>query len=191
MARYNRWQNQSLYCAADSLPPEARRADRGAFFKSIEGTLNHLFWGDSMWMHRFTGTPAPQGGIRTSPEIFTDWSALKPAREALDADIIAWARIYTPGILSRILPPWAARWLLGSYRLLERQERSMERKLGRDMRACSAVLISHERDLNRLRRLAPRTPAYFLRRGIDLERFNPGRKDRDLLLRRFGIPAAK
>lgn len=91
MARYNRWQNQSLYGAADGLSPEARRVDRGAFFKSIEGTLNHLFWGDSMWMHRFAGTPAPQGGIRTSPEVFADWLALKPAREALDARIVEWA----------------------------------------------------------------------------------------------------
>ncbi len=114
-----------------------------------------------------------------------------PLVNSIQTDIIAWARIYTPGILSRILPPGAARWLLGRYRLLERQERSMERKLGRYMRACSAVLISHERDLNRLRRLAPRTPAYFLRRGIDLERFNPGRKDRYLLLRRFGIPGTR
>jgi glycosyltransferase involved in cell wall biosynthesis len=111
-----------------------------------------------------------------------------PLVNSIQTDIIAWARIYTPGILSRILPPGAARWLLGRYRLLERQERSMERKLGRYMRACSAVLISHERDLKRLRRLAPRTPSYFLRRGIDLGRFNPGRRDRELLSERFGVP---
>lgn len=91
MARYNRWQNGSLYGAADGLPPEARRADRGAFFKSIEGTLNHLVWGDSIWLHRFAGTPAPQGSIKTSSEMFADWSALKAERTVLDQRIIEWA----------------------------------------------------------------------------------------------------
>ncbi len=46
MARYNAWQNQSVFAAADTLDDEARNMDRGAFFKSIHGTLNHLLWGD-------------------------------------------------------------------------------------------------------------------------------------------------
>ncbi|MEM1422133.1 MAG: DinB family protein, partial [Pseudomonadota bacterium] len=74
MARYNRWQNRSLYGAADSLPDEARREDRGAFFGSIFGTLNHLLWADQMWMRRFAETPAP--AVRTiseSPELHADW----------------------------------------------------------------------------------------------------------------------
>jgi uncharacterized damage-inducible protein DinB len=50
MARYNRWQNRSLFAAADGLSDEERRRDRGAFFKSIHGTLNHILWADSMWM---------------------------------------------------------------------------------------------------------------------------------------------
>jgi uncharacterized damage-inducible protein DinB len=99
MARYNRWQNTSLYIAADGLPAEARRQDRGAFFRSIEGTLNHLFWGDSMWLHRFAGTPAPQGGIKTSPGLFADWAALKAARETLDARILDWADTLDPAWL--------------------------------------------------------------------------------------------
>ena len=40
-------------------PPPCRdadyRADRGAFFKSLHGTLNHLLVGDRIWMRRFTG----------------------------------------------------------------------------------------------------------------------------------------
>ena len=35
MARYNRWQNRSLYEAADTLTDAARRQDRGAFFHSV------------------------------------------------------------------------------------------------------------------------------------------------------------
>ena len=35
MAQYNRWQNESLYSAADALGDEVRRENRGAFFRSI------------------------------------------------------------------------------------------------------------------------------------------------------------
>lgn len=93
MARYNRWQNRSLYGAADSLPDEARRQDRGAFFGSIFATLNHLLWADQMWMRRFSETPAP--AVRTiggSPELHADWKSLSAARQDFDQVIIDWAR---------------------------------------------------------------------------------------------------
>ncbi len=61
MASYNRWQNESLYGAADTLTDAQRKEQRGAFFGSIHGTLNHLLWGDQMWMSRFAGTPRPKG----------------------------------------------------------------------------------------------------------------------------------
>ena len=41
-AAYNGWANRRLYAAAAELPDEAYRADRGAFFKSVHGTPNHL-----------------------------------------------------------------------------------------------------------------------------------------------------
>lgn len=114
-----------------------------------------------------------------------------PLVNSIQTDIISWARVYTPGILSKILPSPATRWLLERYRFLERQERAMERKFARYMRACSAVFVSHQRDILRLKRLAPRTPLYFLRRGIDMKLFHPGRKDKKLLLKRFQIPETR
>ena len=53
MAAYNRWMNERVYEAAAKLPAEAVLADRGAFFGSIMGTLNHLAVGDSIWLRRF------------------------------------------------------------------------------------------------------------------------------------------
>ena len=47
MARYNQWQNQSLFRAAETLTDAQRRLDRGAFFASIHGTLSHLMCADS------------------------------------------------------------------------------------------------------------------------------------------------
>jgi len=42
MARYNRWQNENLYSAADGLSDDERRRERGSFWSSIHQTLNHL-----------------------------------------------------------------------------------------------------------------------------------------------------
>jgi uncharacterized damage-inducible protein DinB len=54
MAAYNAWANRRLYDAAAALPDADYRADRGAFFKSVHGTLNHLLVADRIWMRRFT-----------------------------------------------------------------------------------------------------------------------------------------
>src|SRR6202008_1978514 len=50
MAGYNRCRNQTLSSAADRLSDEGRRRERGAFWGSIHKTLNHILWGDQMWM---------------------------------------------------------------------------------------------------------------------------------------------
>jgi uncharacterized damage-inducible protein DinB len=54
-AGYNAWANRRLYGAATTLSDEEYRADRGAFFRSMHGTLNHLLATDRIWMQRFTG----------------------------------------------------------------------------------------------------------------------------------------
>lgn len=98
MAAYNKWQNKSLYGAADGLTEEERRLDRGAFFRSIHETLNHVLWADQIWMSRLAGTPAPKaGGIAASTEQVGEWSALKKARTDFDGRIVDWARSVVPG----------------------------------------------------------------------------------------------
>lgn len=54
-AHYNRWANRRLYAAAAELSDAQYRAERGAFFGSLRGTLNHLLVGDRLWFNRFTG----------------------------------------------------------------------------------------------------------------------------------------
>lgn len=91
-ARYNQWQNRSLYTAAEGLTDAARRQDRGAFFKSIHGTLCHILFGDQIWLHRFAGTPAPKAkSIAESAAAIAEWAELKAERVRFDAVIIDWA----------------------------------------------------------------------------------------------------
>ena len=92
MADYNRWQNENLYGAADRLSDAARKEPRGAFFGSIHATLNHLLWGDQIWMSRFAGTPRPKvSGIPESVGMFDSWDELKRERSAFDQVILDWA----------------------------------------------------------------------------------------------------
>lgn len=96
MARYNEWQNRNLYGAADQIGDAERKRERGAFFGSIHGTLNHLLWGDQIWMSRFAGMPKPEGGIAGSTTRFPDWEDLKRERVAFDRAIIDWAEKLDP-----------------------------------------------------------------------------------------------
>lgn len=91
MARYNAWQNESLMTAADSLTDAERRLDRGAFFRSIHGTFNHVLWADEVWLSRLTGSAKPPIGGRDSPIYVDDWAAFRERRRECDRTILDWA----------------------------------------------------------------------------------------------------
>ena len=94
LADYNVWMNERLYAICASLGDEERKRDRGAFFKSIHATLDHILWGDRAWMARFTGK---QYGtfVPIGQQIFADFEELRAARVAMDAEIRAWAATLT------------------------------------------------------------------------------------------------
>lgn len=100
-AGYNRWFNERLYGACERLPDAERKRDRGAFFHSIHGSLNHLVWSDRLWLRRFAAQgydfPALAPGLLQLPEgavhgtvLHDDWAALRTARAELDAAIGQW-----------------------------------------------------------------------------------------------------
>ena len=121
-ARYNRAMNAAVYAVCADIPDADRKADRGAFFKSVHGTLNHLMFGDNAWMNRFDGgsRPAPP----PSEHMFNDFDAMRAARVALDSEITAWTQTLTETWLAEEVE-WAARtdnitrvqprWLLVSH----------------------------------------------------------------------------
>jgi len=99
MARYNRWQNKGLLREADALTESERKAERGAFFGSIEATLNHLLWGDTIWMSRFDRWKKPSVGIPDSGRFTANWIMYRAARGDADARIVSWADKLTDGDL--------------------------------------------------------------------------------------------
>ena len=57
MADYNQWMNRSIYLAASQLNANDLFENRGAFFGSVIGTLNHVLVGDIIWLKRFADHP--------------------------------------------------------------------------------------------------------------------------------------
>lgn len=89
MASYNRWMNEKLYALCAQLSDADRKKDRGAFFKSVHGTLNHLLLADKVWFGRFAGKPVKFAGL--DQELHEDFDTLREDRAATDAAIVDWA----------------------------------------------------------------------------------------------------
>jgi uncharacterized damage-inducible protein DinB len=98
-AGYNAWCNERLYDAAAKVSDADYRADRGAFFKSLHGTLNHLLVGDRIWMQRFTGA----GELPNSLDaiLFEDFVSLRAARRAEDEAISRYVEALSDDDLGR------------------------------------------------------------------------------------------
>jgi len=60
---YNTEMNQRIYLAAQQLSREELLKDRGAFFGSVMGTLNHLIVADTLWLQRIAQHPAQFSSI--------------------------------------------------------------------------------------------------------------------------------
>jgi uncharacterized damage-inducible protein DinB len=88
MAGYNAWCNERIYDVAAQLSDADYRADRGAFFKSVHGTLNHLLVADRIWLKRFSG----KGEVpnRLDAILFENLSELRAARQKEDERIVAY-----------------------------------------------------------------------------------------------------
>ena len=98
MATYNQWMNNKVYASASQLSDELLNKDRGAFFGSISGTLNHILVGDRIWFKRFAqhehvfkslnyvrGLSKPES---LSEILYSRFCELTKARKAMDKAIV-------------------------------------------------------------------------------------------------------
>ena len=82
--------NKKIYACCQSLADNERKKDRGAFFGSIHGTLNHILFGDLAFMSRFTGIPkdVPELGV----ELYATFVDLYEARQDMDIRLQDWSK---------------------------------------------------------------------------------------------------
>jgi uncharacterized damage-inducible protein DinB len=98
LAEYNSWMNGKLYGACATLSDEERKRDRGAYFRSLHGTLNHLLLADSVWMGRFEGKPFVFKSL--DQELHASFDELRAHRVEMDERIARWASTLTDDALA-------------------------------------------------------------------------------------------
>ncbi len=113
MSQYNQWMNQKIYQAAQQLGNEASQQDRGAFFGSIFGTLNHIWVADIIWLRRFSQHPQQYPSLSSLPKLSSytmldqlvanDIETLNKLRQELDRTIIQWCEEIAPADLEHSL----------------------------------------------------------------------------------------
>jgi uncharacterized damage-inducible protein DinB len=105
MSDYNQRMNSQFYKAIKELSESDMNEDRGAFFKSIIGTLNHILVGDLIWLTRFSkhseryislatlsDLPKPEG---LDDVVLSNFTLLLEAREKVDLLICQWLKSET------------------------------------------------------------------------------------------------
>lgn len=113
LATYNQWMNSKVYEAASRLSEQELARDRGAFFGSILGTLNHLVVADTIWLKRFATHPSCLASLREVADLpsptgldqilFKDFASLAEHRGWLDQKIINWIAELSDGDLDFVL----------------------------------------------------------------------------------------
>ncbi|MDP7418700.1 MAG: DinB family protein [Gammaproteobacteria bacterium] len=88
LAAYQRQMNQQFYTVCEQLGEEELRQDRGAYFKSIFGTLNHMLLTDRLWLSGFLGNPISFSSL--FEELYDNFAEQRSGREQTDADIKVW-----------------------------------------------------------------------------------------------------
>ncbi|MDO6590762.1 damage-inducible protein DinB [Loktanella sp. D2R18] len=129
MAAYNRWQNDGQRRIVTAMTSEALTLDRGAFFGSIVGTLNHLLWGDTLWMSRFDGGQGTDITIPHSVALTGDVNIWDAKRAQMDDRISTWARALQPADLEGDL-----HWYSGS----------MQRDFAKPVAICVMHFFHHQ-----------------------------------------------
>lgn len=99
LARYNSWANALVYDAVARLGDDGLHRDVGAYFGSINGTLNHVLVVDRLWIVRMTGDGEAPDSL--DQVLYDDFADLAAARRAEDERLIAFADRLTEADLAR------------------------------------------------------------------------------------------
>lgn len=126
LAGYNQWMNLKVYEAAGHLSADDLAKDRGAFFGSILGTLNHILVADTIWLKRFAAHPSCPSALdevvklpsptRLDQVLFDDFVKLSEHRAWLDCKIINWTAELSDDDLDSVLRYYNTKGIAGSKR---------------------------------------------------------------------------
>ncbi|MGK7918387.1 MAG: DinB family protein [Trichodesmium sp.] len=101
LSQYNYWMNEKIYQVCESIPDTVRRENKGAFFDSIHGTLNHILLADKLWLSRFQNYIFEFESLRQ--ELIAEFYLLWQERQKTDQEIQDYIQSLTEEKLSESL----------------------------------------------------------------------------------------
>lgn len=112
-ASYNARFNRQLFDLVAALPAEVRTRDAGAFFGSIEATLQHILLADRIWLGRMRHSGFDFPALEEADLVYAfsslrepvagDFATLQAERIATDQVILAWIEDLTDEALAGTL----------------------------------------------------------------------------------------
>ncbi len=110
LANYNQRMNDGVYDVASRLTEKQLAENRGAYFSSIIGTLNHILVGDTIWLKRFSEHPAKLSSLEyvqslDNPSaldvvLYEDFYELSRIRRLVDAMIIQFVQELSDNLIA-------------------------------------------------------------------------------------------
>jgi glycosyltransferase involved in cell wall biosynthesis len=111
-----------------------------------------------------------------------------PMVHSVHTDTPSYTRVFTAQTIERLVGDGVfGHFLKAGLHLPERGEESMLRRLARHQAHCRFVLASRPLDRQRALAVLPPERVRPLRRGVDHQRFHPGRRDRAMLEQWLGV----
>jgi uncharacterized damage-inducible protein DinB len=101
LARYNAWANRTLIDAVAALPPDEPGKQRVTLFKTMIGTLNHIYVVNEIWRAHLQGRD--HGFTARNVVLFPELEALGREQDAIDAWYVTWADAQTPETLGETI----------------------------------------------------------------------------------------
>lgn len=153
---------------------------------------------DLAWFHPQLAQRLPRHDVLHTTDVFAFAATARrvsrrrrmPMVTSIHTDLPKLTEIYTGEVVRRLFGGGKiASLLLDDLELGAVNARKMARRVHRMVRRSDHVMVPHRDDWRRLAPVVGPNRLSLLRRGIDIDRFHPSRRDRARLADRFGIEA--
>jgi uncharacterized damage-inducible protein DinB len=101
LARYTAWANRVLLDAVAALPGDEPTRERPTLFRTMIGTLNHIYVVDEIWRAHLLGRD--HGFAARNLVLFPELATLTREQDAIDAWYVAWADAQTAETLGETI----------------------------------------------------------------------------------------
>ncbi|HUC65357.1 MAG TPA: DinB family protein [Stellaceae bacterium] len=102
LAQYKAWADTVMFDGVAALPPGEAEKERKTLFKTIVGTLNHIYVVDLIWQAHLEGR---EHGLKARNMLLhPELPALRAAQQKMNEWIIDWAAAQSEGSLDEDVP---------------------------------------------------------------------------------------